>query len=417
MQCFEGGQVIVLPREGGADDFIRAIREGEGRFRILYAIEDILSYYELRSDNLLKQFGAVPFVAQVPEGEELESAEAFRANNLVKAAIPNFHVTPLSIKPHINKKFIEDIITELRCSAPAISCGNAVKIAVIDTGVNPSVLSNPGTLYPRQYATDCRDPSRSTAPIDPLGHGTTVAYIVNAIAPGATILSIKMMEKIGNIGGLIAALYLAEAEFQPDIYNLSLALTCDSEICGSCGNPIQSAINADQLRFLFSLVDKRENLTGDKPLLIAAAGNGGSQVRMPACFENILAVGSFDTKSSKLPDYSRYSRVHRDRFILAPGGEDNLSNSMSYIRPSSYDRQDKFFFGTSFSAAFVTGIAARFLCATKDSPCRGMSSGASIPNDLSTRQYLMDRFESHANRGFKGYAAHRHGIGLVQYSQ
>jgi len=416
MQCFEPGQIIVLPREGGVDDLMRIFAEREARtpFRVLYAIEDILRHYDVKPDDLFKQFGALPFVAQVPEGEELEHAEMLREMNSVQVAIPNFHVTPHRGDHHINTGAVEDTIGELRCGSASPSCGNGVKIAIIDTGIDPSLLRNPSTLYPQQYATDSPDPSRGSAPTDAAGHGTTVAYIVNAIAPAATIVSIKMMDHIGNIGGLVAAICLAEAQFKPDIYNLSLAVSCDSDICGSCGNTLNSAINADQLRYLFSLIDKREDNSGDKPLLVAAAGNNRSQVLMPASFPNVLAVGSYDTKLSDFPSYSRYKQVEPDRFILAPGGQQNRSTSMGYVPPDSYAREDKFFFGTSFSAAFVTGIAARYLCATKASPCSGMS-GVRIPADMQTRQFLMDSLAANSERTLRGYSPDRFGMGLAQY--
>jgi len=410
MQCFESGQVLVLPTEGTLIN-----REGPSRFRVLYSIEDILRHYDLKTDEVLRQFGAIPFVAQVPEGEELEHAEIYRHLPGVKAAIPNFHVSPQAkatkLEIDIYRPRIDAAIESLNAQSRADFCGRNVKIAVIDTGIEPSLLSNSSRIHPRQFATDSPD-SAGTSPYDPTGHGTTVAYIINQIAPAASILSVKMMEQTGNVGGLIAAMFVAEAEFKPDIYNLSLAISCDLDSCGSCGNPLgpSAAINASQLSLLFELMDRRAIYLNDKPLLVAAAGNGSRNIRMPASFSNVLAVGSYDLTTLSFPPYCRYKSVSQDRFILAPGGLNDQANAFGHIEGNVFSREGTFFFGTSFSAAFVTGIAARYLCAPKGGPCGGL-----LASFTTSRDYIMQCFSRDSERAVPGYTPKSHGIGVVRY--
>jgi subtilisin family serine protease len=411
MQCFESGQVLVLPTEG---TFVS--REGRTQLRVLYSIEDILRHYDLKIDDVLEQFGAIPFVAQVPEGQELEHAEIYRHLPGVKAAIPNFHVSTQGkankLEIEINQQRIDQAIAALNAEPRGDSCGREVKIAIIDTGIEPSLLANSGRVEPRQFATDSPDPA-GTAPYDNVGHGTTVAYVVNQIAPAASILSVKMMDHVGNVGGLIAAIFVAEAEFKPDIYNLSLAIDCDLDNCGSCGNPIGPAapVNANQLSLLFGLLDKREIHLHDKPLLVAAAGNGSKSILMPANFPNALAVGSYDPDTSTIPSYSRYNKINQDRFILAPGGLKDRLKAFGYAEGNTFFREGQLFFGTSFSAAFVTGVAARYLCAVKGGPC-GLGS---LSPDITTREYVMQCLSRSADRLFSGYTRQSHGLGVVRY--
>lgn len=374
-----------------------------------------MRYYHIETDSLKKQFGAFPFIARVPEGQEREYAHKFRADQDIKVAIPNFHINPLQSPPTINLEVITEATNRLECGVGSLECGKDVKVVVIDTGVDPELLPHPYKLYSKQYATDRPAVSGSSLdPYDPIGHGTTVAYIINSIAPGATIHSIKMMENMGNLGGLISAIYLAEAEFRPDIYNLSLALSCDMDICGSCGNPqgVEAAVTSAQLQLLFGLIDRREKAFGSLPLLVAAAGNNSRNVRMPASFPNVLAVGSYE---SSLGGNAIYANLEPDHFILAPGGFPNKAQCISYKTNSTWKREDTFF-GTSFSAAFVTAIAARFLCVTKESPCGGLLSQSSgTSGNLPGRNFVMDCLRQGATHNLPDFAPEKHGLGMACY--
>lgn len=411
MQCYEPGEVFVLPATGGVAKWLN--REVGQELEIIYSVEDILRYYHIETDSLTNQFGAFPFIARVPEGQEREFAQKYRADPDVQVAIPNFHISQLQNPTTINLEVISEAISMLECTATA-ECGKDVKVAVIDTGVEPQLLQYPHKLFSKQYTTDRpADIKSSLAPYDPIGHGTTVARIINSIAPGATILSIKMMENIGNVGGLISAIYLAEAEFRPDIYNLSLAISCDVDVCGSCGNPqgAEAAVTSAQLQLLFELIDKREKIYGNMPLLVAAAGNNSRNVRMPASFPNVLAVGSYE---SSLGGNAIYANVEPDRFILAPGGLQDKAKCISYRMNSTWKKEDTFF-GTSFSAAFVTAIAARFLCVTKKSPCGG-TPPLGIAGNVPGRNFMMTCLKQGATQNLPNFSPDKHGLGVVHYN-
>ena len=424
MQCFEAGQVFILPVTNDLEALRYKLRDFEASspFDIIYSIEDILRYYHVDAGNLTKYLGAYPFVVRVPEGQELEYAIRYRQySDDIRVAIPNFNVRPLAADLTINEDMISQAIELAHvASASREDCGKDVRVTVIDTGVDPDLLPYPQQLQPVQYATDV--PNLNTPgqlPSDPIGHGSLVAHIINRIAPAATIQSIKMMEQGGNIGGLVAALYLAEAEFKPDIYNLSLAVTCDLGICGSCGSPQQpeALVNEAQLQLLFKLLDGRTIVSGQTPLIVASAGNNARQILMPARFPNVLAVGSYDMSANTTARYSHYDSVAKERFILAPGGLDDIQNCVGRT-PNKWNRARlENMFGTSFSAAFVTGVAARYLCATKNSPCSRRGPGGN--GVVSTRNFLMECLKRSATPIAPPGAAgsERDGLGLVSYDR
>jgi hypothetical protein len=90
VQCLEPGEVLVLPREDSPENLIERISgTTEDEVDILYSTEDILRHYELTEglERLQSESRALPFVATVPEGQELEYAARFREREkLTRAA-------------------------------------------------------------------------------------------------------------------------------------------------------------------------------------------------------------------------------------------------------------------------------------------------------------------------------------------
>ncbi|HMU47596.1 MAG TPA: S8/S53 family peptidase [Chitinophagaceae bacterium] len=393
MECFNPGEVIVQPVEGGKLFF-----ENQ-EYDVIYSVEDVIDYYIKERKELKSKFYSFPAVVRVPEGEELEFSKRYRSNKNIRAAIPNFHLSPLQDEPHINHKVIEDLMELLHCRAQSSICGQDVKIAVLDTGINPSLLPFPHKVFGNQYATDI--PTSTLTPIDNNGHGSLVAYIINSIAPGAEIISFKVMDTQGNVGSLLSGLYLAETEFKPDIYNLSLAVSCDLGACAYCGNDVM--INTQQLELLFEMID-RQRATNPLPLIVAAAGNNSSTIKMPASFNNVLSVGSYTPGTP----YKGYSKIDSSKYILAPGGLRTRNESIAF-RP--YFSSEILYEGTSFATAFVSGISARFFCSKNGfSPCNNMH-----PSPLEGREFVMECLNTYADKSFAGYALDKHGFGLVRY--
>lgn len=233
--------------------------------------------------------------------------------------------------------------------------------------------------------------------------------IINSIAPAAKLLSVRAVEPSGNLGGLVAALYIAQATFRPNIINMSLSLTCDPSVCGSCGNALgrSGATTFAQLQLLFSLIDVQ---LGGTPLLVGAAGNGCRNVRMPASFPGMLAVGSctLPPLDSDVSSFSRYDSIDPERFILAPGGEKGPNQGFGHRDGL---RRGKDFFGTSFSAAFVSGVAARYACAGLGGQCVGRSK----PPNGADRRFLLGCLRDSAHTELAGYTPAKHGLGIARY--
>jgi hypothetical protein len=214
---------------------------------------------------------------------------------------------------------------------------------------------------------------------------------------------------------MINALLLAQVTFKPDIYNLSLAVTCDVDVCGSCGSPLgsQGSYNQTQLEQLFGVFDDLCRAPyDDQPLLVAAAGNYSKTVknkvlRMPATFKNCLAVGSYDINTRDVTPYADYAQVPEDRFLLAPGGLADEDNALAFRMGYGKWRGESMY-GTSFSAPFVTGISALYL---EDADLDTDDTGL----DHTKRQHLMARLQETADRSFPGFLRKKHGLGFVHY--
>ena len=221
-----------------------------------------------------------------------------------------------------------------------------------------------------------------------------------------------MMEKSGSMGSLIAGFYLAEAEFKPDIYNFSLSFACDPEICEVCGNQRDATINTAQIRLLFQLLEEGRQGPASKPVLVAAAGNNKKRISMPASFSRVFSVKAFDEESMAQEDYSVYQSVPKDRFILAPGGRREPESAIAIRPDGSWDRKPTFF-GTSFSIAFATGVAARYICSTKGIGGCTFGRTASAPEEYF--ELISEAFEKSAAKPWEDYQASRHGMGLLRY--
>jgi hypothetical protein len=225
-----------------------------------------------------------------------------------------------------------------------------------------------------------------------------VASIIHQIAPGAQIFSIKVMDRTGDLMSLITGMYLAETFIQPHIYNLSLKVECDGEKCRKCGYFKHDPYLEWQTGQLFSAFQQSQIRFNAAPLIVAAAGNYTEKLPVPARLPSVLAVGAFDFGRGTLADYCQYRSIVPDRFILAPGGTN--AGAEAIAMKSGFGREG--YYGTSFAAAFVSGVAARYACQI----C--------FPTGIDAN-YIWHCLNGSANRDFPGYQINKHGMGLVKY--
>jgi subtilisin len=230
--------------------------------------------------------------------------------------------------------------------------GNAVKVAVIDTGIDyrhPELKA----VYAGGYDFVNGDPN----PMDDNGHGTHVAGTIAAalngegvagVAPKVELYALKVLDRngSGNLFNVIAALDWACGD-NPD--GIVVQITNNSY-----GSPVDDGLGLLQSAFDLSY----HNDYGEEwnLLHVAAAGNSGTgditidNVEYPARYDSVIAVAAIDQGNHRASFSSTGPAVE-----LAAPGVDILSTYLhrSYAWGS----------GTSMASPHVAGTAALVMAA------------------------------------------------------
>jgi membrane-anchored mycosin MYCP len=217
--------------------------------------------------------------------------------------------------------------------------GAGVTVAVVDSGVdaNPQfgnrVIPGPdlvaGTKPHIPPGADC------------LGHGTAVTSIIAAaptkgisftgVAPAARILSIKISGTETFPTSATPRGIMDAVQFGADVINLSLATPDDVP---ALRHAVEYALSRNVV-------------------VVAAAGNDlpqqGTGPYYPAAYPGVLAVGAAGPGGALAP----FSDQRTPVAVTAPGV--NVTTAFPGTFPDAYDPAQS---GTSFAAAFVSGVAA-----------------------------------------------------------
>ncbi|WP_018247382.1 S8 family serine peptidase [Orenia marismortui] len=228
--------------------------------------------------------------------------------------------TPTSM--HNNQKWNYEMIKAPK--AWEITTGSqAVKVAILDSGIDPDHINLENILDKNLRKNFSSGPDE-----DLVGHGThvggTVASYgeVSGVMQDVSLISVKVgctsgPEEFAIIKGLTYA-----AEIDADVVNMSFS-----------GPYNQGIEEAATLAY------------NDGTILVAAAGNSNSSnIRYPAAYPNIIAVGAVDSTREKAP-FSNYGEKLE---LMAPGVD-----IYSTIPDDLYALKS----GTSMSSPHVVGVA------------------------------------------------------------
>ena len=294
------------------------------------------------------QIGAVPrlraVVVRLPAAHRSASLRALRRSRALRYVQPLRRLHVLE-SPDRDRQWGLDAIGA--GAAWALTRGAGVVVAVVDTGVAPAP-DLAGRLLPGWNVIEGTDDAA-----DDNGHGTHVAGTVAeaegngiaeaGVAPEASILPVKVLSADGTGSDVdVAAGIVWAADHAARVVNLSL------------GGSEASTVLADAVAYA-----RRQGL-----LVVAAAGNDGGQVGVPARLAGVLAVGAVDAALVRAP----FSAGGRTLDLVAPGvaiKQQTLDGAGGYA--------DRSFSGTSMAAPHVAGVAALALAAGRATTATGVA--------------------------------------------
>ncbi len=253
--------------------------------------------------------------------------------------------------------------------------GTGVTVAVLDTGVDAAHPALAGAVAAEADFTDGVDAR------DGHGHGTHVASIVGGrapgvrgVAPGATLVSGKVLDDSGNgwESAIIDGMEWAADERDADVVNMSLGAAGGTE---------------DDL-----MAQAIERLTAEHgALFVVAAGNAGCDacVGSPGAARGALTVGAVDREDA-LADFSSRGPVPGSIAVkpdvTAPGVEILAARASGTGAGLPGDELRASMSGTSMATPHVAGAAALLLDArpgTAPAAVKGALVSTAKPGDES----------------------------------
>jgi len=221
----------------------------------------------------------------------------------------------------------------------ATSTGAGVKVAILDTGIDPSHPDLAGRV------SEGVDFTGIGSSLDDNGHGTHVSGTVAAIfsnndgvygvAPDATLVPVKVLSASGSgtLDWIIAGIQWSIGN-DIDVINMSLGTSSDMQ----------------------SLEDACNAAFAEGILIVAAAGNSGNRpgnrdtVEYPGGYASVIAVAASDSNDLR----ASFSSTGPDVELIAPG-----VSILSSIPGGGY----AYYSGTSMASPHVAGVAALVLAA------------------------------------------------------
>lgn len=234
--------------------------------------------------------------------------------------------------------FLTTLIISIFLSLPALGAeSEPVRIAVIDTGISSVAIDEKNLDEGRNYILSGANTE------DTVGHGTAVAAIiagsktagVNGLCPEAVLVPLVYYSKNGNDSAVKGDLPMLAQIIRDavDVYN-----------CRIINISSGAKVDTPALRDAVAWAEQRG------VLVVSCAGNDGDgTVYYPGAFPTVLCAGTVNLTEDG-PAF--FSNRHSGVDILAPGININTAN----IKGEAVTVN-----GTSYSTAWVTGVAASLL--------------------------------------------------------
>jgi subtilisin family serine protease len=282
--------------------------------------DDTPGYFKVLADRLAKEFmDSIPSQRLREDISPLESILLSIGFHARKAS-PQFRKF---LRPMTRRAKSQWVLKELEIrKAHSIAKGEGVRLAIIDTGVDPTIKEVKGQIVGWKNFLDRSDPlgRRGKFPYDWGGHGTSIASMVSQIAPNVEIMIVKVFDQETMFNApftrwnlyLIAAGINWAAQNGADVISLSVAMR----------------LNYKEIR------DASENCWWKNITLISAAGNVEEKnseplAYYPASYPWSIGVGGIEKKDGILKVWEHSAKGY---FIdvVAPAAE-ILVESPSYL--------------------------------------------------------------------------------------
>jgi thermitase len=350
-EAIPGINVRVVDVPSGQED--RAVELYEHNPNVLYAERNAIYYADETKEETNGKAKKGTAEAQTTDGAKQETTTDAGSKETTEATSNDVTTSAVSNDPQFAKQWgfnntgangwkkdadidaVEAWNKTYGSTWGSLTAGSGAKIAIVDTGINPSHPDLQGqVLSPGSNCARDEQGCSSVTPLDDNGHGTHVAGTAGAKTNNSTgvagtcgacaLYSVKVLNKDGAGKTSWVAKGITEAANKgTKAINLSLG--------GSVGS---QALN-DAVNYAWN----------KQVLLAAAAGNSGSgSKRYPAAYSNVIAVSATDQYDRKASFSNHGNWVD----VAAPG-----VGILSTTRDGKYESWS----GTSMATPHVAGLA------------------------------------------------------------